>query len=227
MNSASPRRPRRLRLVLGLVAVLASALLLAACGSSSSSSSSTTASTSTGTSTTGGRAGGFRQSARTIACLRAQGVTLPQRRPGQGRPTGTGTNGAPPAGAGRGFFGGGRGQSSAQRTRMQAAFRRCGVTFGGRGGRGGFGGRRFNSATYRAAITRFVACVRQHGYDLPAPNTTGRGPVFDSSKVNQRDPKFIAASRACASDLPQFGRGGGQGGAPPAGGGAGGTTTTS
>jgi len=88
--------------------------------------------------------------------------------------------------------------SSAQRQRLQAAFRRCG------GGNFRGGGRRFNPANnpqFRVQLTRFVACVRQHGYNLPAPNTSGRGPVFDTSRVNRRDPKFIRASQACQSLL--------------------------
>jgi hypothetical protein len=50
-------------------------------------------------------------------------------------------------------------------------------------------------------VTKYVACVDQHGFKLPAPNFTGTGPVFSSSQVSQSDPKFIAASKECASLL--------------------------
>lgn len=229
MTHQPHRRPRHVTLALGLLAVLA-ALLLAACGSSSSGSSGSAATTST----TANGPGGFRNNTRLVACLRQQGVTLPQRarRPqgAGGTGTGTGTNGTPPPGGrrlGGGLFGGsgGRALSSAQRTKLQAAVRACGASVGaGSFGRGGFGGARRNSATYRAAVTKFVACVKQHGYALPAPNLSGSGPVFDASKVNQRDPRWIAASRACQSLLPRGGSGAGQGGGQPP---AGGTTTTS
>jgi hypothetical protein len=50
-------------------------------------------------------------------------------------------------------------------------------------------------------VTKYVACVDEHGFKLPAPNLTGKGPVFNSSQVSQSDPKFVAASKACASLL--------------------------
>ncbi len=60
----------------------------------------------------------------------------------------------------------------------------------------------------RKQISQYVACVRQNGYDLPSPNTSGNGPVFDSSKVNQNDPKFKAASAKCQNLLPSTPQGG-------------------
>lgn len=72
----------------------------------------------------------------------------------------------------------------------------CGARFGGRrfGSGGGAG---FRSGAFRAALTRYVACVRRNGFDLPAPNTSGSGPVFDPSSVNRNDPRFRAASAKC------------------------------
>ena len=70
----------------------------------------------------------------------------------------------------------------------------------------------FGAAGRRAAITKFVTCVRQHGYDLPKPNFSGRGPVFGSDI--RTNPKFRDASRACAKLLVPRGAQG-QGGAPP------------
>jgi hypothetical protein len=94
---------------------------------------------------------------------------------------------------------------------MQAAFKACGANFGfGRGG-GAFRGRLSHTA-----INNFVACVKQHGYNLPAPNFSGKGPIFPRSA--ETNAKFQAASKACAHLLIP---------ARPAGGSGSGTSTTS
>jgi hypothetical protein len=100
--------------------------------------------------------------------------------------------GGPPGAAG----GAGSG-SNADRAKRQAAFRKCGINF--RGGAGQFR----NSPAARQAYVKFAACVRKNGYNLPAPNTSGNGPVFNRSQVNQNNPKFIAASRKCQNLLPR------------------------
>jgi len=43
--------------------------------------------------------------------------------------------------------------------------------------------------------------VRENGYEPPEPNLSGEGPIFDPSAVNQEDPKFMAASEKCKSQL--------------------------
>ncbi len=191
------------------------ALPIAACGSSSDGASSTTAAAGTAT-----NAAGTSDRAALQACLREQGVDLPTPPAGAGRPPqgGSGTTpdgpppgadggapptdgqSGPPAGAdGRGGRGGffGRDLSDAERRRMQAAFEKCGGRFGG--GFGGGPGMAGGSAGRpdAAALRRFVACVRRRGYDLPDPNTSGDGPVFDDSAVDRDDPAFVEASRAC------------------------------
>ena len=45
-------------------------------------------------------------------------------------------------------------------------------------------------------MTKFVACVKQHGYNLPAPNFSGKGPIFPATI--ERNKKFQTAARACA-----------------------------
>ncbi len=86
---------------------------------------------------------------------------------------------------------------------MQAAFEKCGARFGGgfggRGGPGNAGGSGGRPST--AALRRFVACVRENGYDLPDANTSGDGPVFDGDTVDRDDPAFVRASRACQGYL--------------------------
>jgi hypothetical protein len=184
---------------------LALSCLVAACGSASSSSttgsagasssSSTTASASTGA---GGGANSARR-AQLVACLKQHGVTLPSRPAGApsggggtGTGTGTGTTGSgrPPGG---GFFGGGAGGRFANNPKLQAAFKACGANFGFRRG-GNFTGR-----ISHTTITKYVDCVRQHGYNLPNPNFSGKGSVFPANiRTNQ---KFLTASKACQSIL--------------------------
>jgi hypothetical protein len=172
----------RLVLALGLVSAV-----LSACGSSSSTTSSTTTTTA---STAAGTNAARRAALRT--CLAKHGVTLPSRPPGAGnnRPR----NGTPPAGGGL-FFGGGGGANGnrfANNPKLAAAFRAC----GGQAFRGGQ--RRFQLS--HTAITKFVACVRKHGFAaMPSPNFSGKGPVFPASIRTNK--KFVAASRACANLL--------------------------
>lgn len=182
-------KPARLSPILLAVA---GSLIIAACGSSSSTGSthtSTTASTS---------------SSRTklAACLKQHGVTLPSR-PGGGGGGGGGFfgGGGPPAGAA-----GAGGATTPSGTRppgaggfssnpkLQAAFKACGGT------RGSFGAGRFRRPHFSAAtLTSFATCVRKHGYNLPKPKTSGSGAIFPRSI--ESNPKFIKASRSCASIL--------------------------
>jgi hypothetical protein len=127
-------------------------------------------------------------------------VTLPSRpggfggrrgAPGAGSGGGTGTSGSggrPPGG-----FPGGGGFAGRFRSnpKLQAAFKACGADFGG--------GRRFGGAPRTAQIAKFVTCVHQHGYQLPKPNLSGKGPVFPA-KI-EANAKFKSASKACASVL--------------------------
>ncbi len=78
--------------------------------------------------------------------------------------------------------------------KFRAAFQAC----GGARFRGGFRGRgRFKLS--HTAVNNFVACVRRHGFDMPAPNFSGKGSIFSGSI--QTNAKFRTASRACASLL--------------------------
>jgi hypothetical protein len=75
-----------------------------------------------------------------------------------------------------------------------------------------------STAAGRAALARFIACVKKNGYALPAPNLSGSGPVFDPRKVNRKDPKFVAAVTKCQALIPRPpGPGPGGGGGPPPG----------
>ncbi|HXE44553.1 MAG TPA: hypothetical protein VN635_05085 [Conexibacter sp.] len=175
--------------------LLALAALLAACGSSSSGGSGSPSAASTTASATGpaGRPG----FARLRACLQQQGVTLPRPRagaPGRARPNG----GGPGFGFGfrraGGFF---ARLSSAERARLRAAMQKCGAPLVGFRRFGRFRGPDFRSPAFRRALAAYVACVRSNGFDLPAPNTSGKGPIFDPGRIDRRDPRFQAASAKC------------------------------
>jgi hypothetical protein len=201
------------------VVVLALGGLIAACGSASSTSSSTGTTTTSASSGAGGPTSG--QRAALAACLKQHGVTLPSRpagagaRPG-GAPPGSGGsngsgNGTGTTGTGttprRGFFGGGG--RFANNPKLRAAFQACGAKFGFRAGQG------FRGRLSHTNITRYVTCVRQHGYNLPNPNFSGKGPIFPSNIRTNK--KFQAASKACQSLLVP---------ARPSGSGSGGATST-
>jgi hypothetical protein len=199
------------RRVLLAFVTIAAGCLIAACGSASSSSSTGSAGatgSSTTTSASTGAGGGANSARRTalVACLKQHGVTLPNRpagAPPAGAGTGTGTTGTGTTPR-RGFFGSG---GFAANPKLRAAFQACGANFGFRGG-GGFAGRLSHTT-----ITKYVTCVRQHGYDLPNPNFSGKGPIFPANI--RTNPKFVTASKACQSIL-----------VPPGGGGSGGGSST-
>jgi hypothetical protein len=194
-------RFRRLATLTLAAAVVAAAI--AACGSSTTSTTTAgAAAASTGAATSGGPAGLDRS--KLVSCLKAHGVTLPARPAGAHHPAGG-------SGGRQGFFfggGGGAGSRFANNPKLRAAFAACG------GGRG-FRGHRFTLD--HAAVAKFVACVKQHGYNLPAPNFSGRGPIFPAGI--EHNSKFQAAARACQADLRPAG-------APAPGGPPGGVTAT-
>ena len=179
------------------VALIALGGLLSACGSASGSSASagatstTSATASAAAGGAGGGAGGGANGSRRaalVACLKQHGVTLPTPPAGAPGGTGTSTNGSSTTPR-RGLFGG---RGFAANPKLRAAFQACGAQFG-------FGGGRFRGRLSRTAITNYVTCVRQHGYDLPNPNFSGKGPVFPANI--RTNAKFQSASRACQSLL--------------------------
>jgi hypothetical protein len=170
-----------------LILVLASLLLAACGGSSKSSSTSAIASASTSRAGTGSPAGRFTA---LRECLRKNGVVLPQRKPGQGPPPG---QGRPPGGFFRRGSAGPQLPAGVTRAQLQAATRKCG---GFR--RGGFaGGARLRSPTFRQALAKFAACLRENGVDVPAPDTSGKGPIFDTRGLNTSSPRFRTAQAKC------------------------------
>jgi hypothetical protein len=85
------------------------------------------------------------------------------------------------------------------RTQLQEALRSCGGGF--TGGRLGPGRSAFTSPRFHAALVRFAACLRQNGVNVGEPNTSGKGPVFDTKGINTGSPQFKAASTKCRAVL--------------------------
>ena len=93
---------------------------------------------------------------------------------------------------------------------FQAALKKCGAGNFPQGRAGGL-----NSASARAGLSKYAACLRQNGINVPAPNTTGKGPVFDTKGIDTSSSKFKTAQKKCQSELKGIFPGGG--GAPPSG----------
>ncbi len=220
--------------VAAVVVLLLACLGLAACGGSMSATSTSANAASTGaasgtsstgsTSTTSGAPGSGRGLARFAAmreCLQKNGITLPKRTPGAH----PGGGFVPGAGAG----GGPQLPSGVTRAQYEAALKKCGGSghFFRRGGAAG----RLNNPVFKAALTKYGDCLRQNGINLPAANTSGNGPIFDTKGINTSSSQFKTASAKCRSALlGAFRRPAGApgaAGAPPAGGSpAGGESST-
>lgn len=180
----------------GFIAALliaGAALLLSACGSSSSAGAGTSsAKTTAAVGSPSGRFASLRE------CLKKQGVDLPAP---SGKPGAVG----PPSGGAGGF----KPPSGTSGAKFQEAIKKC----GGRGFPAGRRGR-FNSVSAKAALTKYASCMRENGVDLPAPDTSGKGPVFNTKGLNTTSQAFKSAQKACQSDL----KGAFGAGAPPSGG---------
>jgi len=70
---------------------------------------------------------------------------------------------------------------------------------GGPGGRGTTtgSGPAINPATQQA-LAKLVSCMREHGQNMPAVNTSGKGPIIDTSGLNTTSAAFKAAFKACS-----------------------------
>ncbi len=178
--------------------ILLSALPLAACGSSSKSSAATSANAtaSTSASTTGAAKGATPGRFTAIReCLQKNGITPPKGTPGQ-----------PPSPGAGGFLGGPGGlhiPKGMTQTRYVAILKKCGGHFFGGGSRGrapGIG-TRLQSPAVTAALATFAACLRKNGVNVPAPNTSGSGPVFNTKGLNTTGTAFRTAEKKCISAL--------------------------
>ncbi len=198
---------------LAALIVLLAGVGLTACGSSGSSTTTSAAATATspGGTTSGpnGSGPGATRFAKVRECLQKQGITLPKFRPGGG-----------PAGGPGGITGRGTGPQLPKgmtRDQYEAAIKKCG---GGDFGRGRFlgGGARLKSPAYKQALAKFATCMRKNGVNVPEPNTSGTGPVFDTKGIDTSGSRFRTAQMRCSSELRSALRPGAGSGAPPSGG---------
>ncbi|HXP37490.1 MAG TPA: hypothetical protein VN817_06975 [Solirubrobacteraceae bacterium] len=167
--------------------VLLAGLLLAACGGGSSSKSSSSTSTSAKAAGGAGRQFGARGAA-LRTCLQKNGVTLPKLKAGRRRTPGAGG----PFGAG-GAGAAAKLPNGVTRAQLEAALKKCGGTRfrGGKGFAAG-GAQRF---------AKFAACMRKNGVKLPQPNTSGKGPIFNTKGIDTTSASFKAADAKCAAEL--------------------------
>lgn len=200
-----------------LLILLLAAVGLAACGGSSSTTTTTStdaaataagatttpATSSSGTSSTGTPPPGQPNAGRYTAvreCLSKKGITLPQRTPGYA-----------------GLVGGGGGikmPSGMTHAQLSEALKSCNVKYaGGHLARAPHG---LDSPRFQKVLASFAACLRQNGVNVGEPNTSGKGPIFDTKGVNTGSPQFRAASVKCRSTLFSAARQAGRGFRPPA-----------
>ncbi len=217
-----PRKLTALPSLIALAAILvAAALGLAACGGSSSTTTTTettanaaaTGTTTTGTSSTGTTSTGTSSTATTPGasttgasptgttpaaraarfaavrtCLSKKGITLPQG----------GAGGFPGAG------GGAQLPSGMSRAQFAEALQSCGVGFKGSNhfGRGAGGFKNpYNNPRFHPVLVRLSACLRQNGINVGEPNTSGKGPIFDTKGLNTGSKKFKTAMANCRYTL--------------------------
>lgn len=165
------------------LALLLLSLVLVACGGSSSSSSTTIAAAAKVTVPNLGQVSARFATLR--ACLTKNGIPLPKPVPGQPRALG----------GALGF--GSQVPKGVSRAQYEAALRKCGLYRAGNA----TGSHRLASPTYRKALTAFATCMRAHGQNVPPPNTSGTGPIFNTSGLNPKSAQFKAATVACAGNL--------------------------
>jgi hypothetical protein len=194
------RKSARTGTTVAVLALLLACLGLTACGESSKSSAANASATTsagggaTGTSATGtsgagthATGAGAKRFQAVRECLQKAGITLPT--PSQ----------QPKAGTRRGFLGGAVGglrlPKGVTRAQYEAAIKKCGGgSFAGRGAR-------FRNPAYKAELAKFAACLRANGVNVPAPDTSGNGPIFDTKGVNTASPQFNKAEGKCIGDL--------------------------
>ena len=119
-------------------------------------------------------------------CLQKNGITLPKRTPGQRRPAPAASSAAarrPAAAQGRDARAVRSGDQEVRRRRRFA----------------GAGGGRLNSPAFKQALAKFAACMRENGVNVPAPNTSGKGPIFNTKGLNTTSPQFKAAETKCSA----------------------------
>jgi len=204
-------RVRMLRLGSCLALAVLAVVVLSACGGSSKSSSSTGTSTVAKAATGGTSSGPAGQTGKRRRELEIRGTARREclQKNGVKLPKGTTGLGLP---------------KGVTRAQYEAALKKCG---GGLGGRGNLA----SNPAFKQAFAKFATCMRENGVNFPAPNTSGKGPVFSAKGVDTKSTAFRAASTKCRSVLSTAFRSASKasrppGGAPPAAGVPGGAGAT-
>lgn len=65
----------------------------------------------------------------------------------------------------------------------------------------GPGSGRVNGPAFRLALAKFATCLRQNGVNMPAPNTSNKGPIFSTKGLKTSSPQFRTATVKCRSVL--------------------------
>lgn len=174
------QRNRRTAAAAVLVVLLA-AVALAGCGGSSKNSSSTSSTDASTGQTANGPRGRFGARAAALrSCLQKNGVSLPARKAGQrGGPFGAGTSGRP--------------RSGVTRSKLQAALKKCGASLPD----GGV----FNRQATKQRYAKFEACMSRNGVKLPAANTSGNGPIYNTKGIDTASATFKSAYARCRPEL--------------------------
>lgn len=223
----SKRAPRILPPAALLGLLLVASLLLAACGSSSSPSKTSTitgtTTTSTGPSASTSTPGSTTATSTQPTSSTGQGSSNGSKgsskvKPGADSPLAkrfaqlrrclTKNGASPPRQLG------GKRASAAERAKYQSALQKC----------GGISPTRLRSLAAspkeKEALTQFAECMRRNGINLPAPNTSGKGPVFNTSHLGVGGSKFKTVERKCAvklrADFPRRAHPGGSSAGGPA-----------
>lgn len=57
------------------------------------------------------------------------------------------------------------------------------------------------ATAFRSALAQFATCLRGNGVKIPAPNTSGNGPVLSAKGLNTNTPQYRAALAKCRTVL--------------------------
>ncbi len=194
------RTPRRTPLAAALLIALLATIGPAACGSSSTTAqtaanaSATGTTTARATTTTAGATSSGTSSTPTASagrpaaghfagvreCLAKKGIALPRRSAG-------------------GLFNGAQLPKGVTHAQYAEALKSCDANF--RGNHFRRVPRTLLSSRFHQVLARFAACLRHNGIDVGEPNTSGKGPIFNTKGLNTGSPQFRAASVKCRSTL--------------------------
>jgi hypothetical protein len=77
------------------------------------------------------------------------------------------------------------------RSHFEAALKKCGV------GKIQVQGAPITNSTFRRQIVRLAICLRHSGFEIPPPNMSGTGPVFDTRRIDTASARWRTSKRAC------------------------------